>query len=107
MLALYVGAEAAVERAVERAQNRVGKRGKGARRAMKADQLDAALAGAWDGRLPRLVELTGVDSARLHATLDRYTRGLLVTGAAHDPKMFAKMLQQQVWEPAAEEPLSA
>lgn len=103
MLALYVGAEQAVERAVERAHNRAGKRGKGVRRAIKPDQLEACLTGAWEGRLPRLAELCGVDAVRLHAALDRYTRGLLSTGAAHNEKIFARVLQEQVWSPDEEQ----
>lgn len=103
MLALYVGAEQAVERAVERAHNRAGKRGKGPRRAIKPDQLEACLSGAWEGRLPRLAELCGVDHDRLHAALDRYTRGLLSTGAAHNEKIFARVLQEQVWGPVEEQ----
>lgn len=92
--ALVACGELAVFRAVERAWNRAGRRG-AERRAVPAAGLDAALAGAWD-TIPRVAAQLGVDPERLHSALDRYARGLLETGAAHDPAIFNRLLSEQV-----------
>ena len=92
--AVLAASELAVERAVERAWNRAGKRG-AVRRPVEAARLDTALQGAWSS-LPRTAATLGVDEARLTSALDRYARGLLQTGAAHDQRILARLLAEQV-----------
>lgn len=92
--AVLAGAEMAVTQAVERAWARAGKRGK-PRTEVAAGSLDSALSGAWDN-LPRAAALLGLDPDRFHAALDTYARGLLTTGAAHEPAILAKLLRERV-----------
>jgi hypothetical protein len=96
--ALLLGSEAVVLRAMERAWNRVGRRGRGGRRPVEASQLEGCLADAW-GYVPRIAAMTGVDEHRLLNTLETYTRTLLLTGTEHDPVAFAGMLRERVLAP--------
>jgi hypothetical protein len=93
LTALVLGAEGIVHRAIERGWSRA--RGGAVRRPVRPDQLDAALAGAWE-RVPRVAAMTGVDGVQLREALDTYTRAVLETGAEHDPAAFATLLQQRL-----------
>lgn len=92
--ALLAVAEVMVLRAVERGWNRAGRRGR-VRKPVPEHELDAALSDAW-GHIPRAAALTGVDSHRLKAALDGYTRQLLTTGAEHEPLALGAMLVSDV-----------
>lgn len=92
--ALLAVSEVMALRAVERGWNRAGRRGR-VRKPVPSQDLDAALADAWD-HVPRAAALTGADPDRLRETLDTYTRTLLTTGAEHDPTMLATMLVSRV-----------
>lgn len=87
---VFVSAELLVKRAVERANNRINRRAK-IRKAIPKDQLDAALAGAWDD-VPHAAELLGVDPAWFTDRLDAYTRGVLTTGEEHQPRILDRVL---------------
>jgi hypothetical protein len=88
--ALLASAEVVVQTAVTRAWNRAGKRGR-TRGPVPAGDLDAAMAGVWDG-VPRVAALLGVEPEALRTTLDGYARALLTTGAEHDPRALATAL---------------
>lgn len=87
---LLAAGEVMVLRAVERANNRLNRRGK-TRRPFTHDECDLGLADAWD-HVPRVAELLAVDPDWLVTELDRYTRGLLTTGAEHTPPVLARCL---------------
>lgn len=95
--ALLACSEVLVLRAVERGWNRAGKRGR-VRRPVPASELDAALAGSWDG-VERAASLMGVDAHRLRTSLDTYARTLLATGAEHEPRALATRLVAEVLAP--------
>lgn len=86
--------ETLVARAVERAWNKAGRRGK-TRTPVPAALLDGAMADAWAG-VPRAANLLGLNAETLTATLDRYARGLLASGAPHDPNLLASLLRDEV-----------
>jgi len=88
-------------RAVERAWNRVGKRSSTRRPVTDAQAVEAALADAW-GQVPETAASLGVDPGRLEAALNRYATGLLVSGAAHDPAILARVIREQVLTPVLE-----
>lgn len=106
--ALLAACEVIALRAIERGWNRAGKRrgprirGQQAgtvRRTVAPDDLDAALAGAWD-TVPRPAAALGLDADRLIAALDHYARGVLSTGADHNDAAFARLLRERVLTPA-------
>lgn len=92
--ALILGCEANVTRAVERAWNRAGKRGR-SRRPISAASLDVLLAGAWDF-VPRVAAMIAVDEQRLQEVVEHYTRTLLTTGEEHSPSVFSRLLRERV-----------
>lgn len=94
LTALVLGSEPTVLRAVERGWNKAGRRGK-ERRPVEAHRLDDCLIGAWE-YVPRIAAMTGTNEDRLHRCLDAYARGLLATGAAHDPMALATRLRDEV-----------
>lgn len=98
--ALLAVSEQAVGRAVERAWNKSGKRGR-VRGPVDAASLDALLSDAW-GYAPRAAALCSVDEDRLRHTWDQYTRTILVTGADHDPRGLASALVANVLSSHAE-----
>lgn len=93
-VALVLGCEGIVFRAMERAHNRAGKR-RGGRKAIPADQIDACLDGAWE-RVPRVAAMTGVEPDVLLRALDSYTRAVLVAGIDHDPHALAQTLDRML-----------
>lgn len=94
MAAALAASEVLVLRAVERAWNRAGKRGR-TRTPVTASVLDTAMTGVWD-HAPRTAALLGFDPEAYAATLDRYTRGLLTSGADHNPQTLATLLMRDV-----------
>lgn len=88
-VAVLAAAELLVLRAVERANNRINRRGR--RRPIPAEQLDAALVDAWD-HAPRTAEHLGLDAEAFVAALDTYTRALLTTGEDHTPAVLTRCL---------------
>jgi hypothetical protein len=88
--ALLAAGEVLVLRALERANNRVNRRGK-TRRPFTATACDLALSDAWD-HVPRVAALLGVDPGWLTGELDRYTRALLTEGTTHTPTVLARVL---------------
>jgi hypothetical protein len=96
--ALILGCEPIVYRAIERAWNKAGKRGR-TRRPIARHQLDACLDGAWD-RLPRVAAVLAVDEERLTEALNHYTRAVLSTGEEHSDDVFARVLQERVLDDA-------
>lgn len=89
--ALQSSAEALVDRAVERANNRLNGRRRNRQPITDAPAITAALADAW-GRVPRTAALCGVDAAALEAALDTYCRGLLASGGDPEPETLAPVL---------------
>lgn len=87
--------ELLVARAVERAWNRLGKRGTVRRGVEDVTKVEAALSDAW-GQVPATAAKLGVDPVLLQTALHRYAAGLLVTGAAHDPSIFSQAVTRQV-----------
>lgn len=88
--ALLATGEVLVLRALERANNKMNRRGK-TRRPFTADACDLALADAWD-HVPRAAALLGVDPGWMREELDRYTRALLTEGTDHTPTVLARVL---------------
>lgn len=84
-------AEPLVLRAIERAWNKAGKRGR-TRQPIDGEQLDACMTGAWE-YAGRTAALLGVDPDRLHNALDVYTRNVLLQGADHSPAVLASVLR--------------
>lgn len=96
--AALAAAEPLVLRAVERAWNKAGRRGR-TRTPVAPDMLDGAMSGAWD-HAGRAANLLGLDVDAYTGTLDRYARGLLATGADHDPKILARLIVSDVLQGA-------
>jgi hypothetical protein len=90
--ALLAACEVVVARAVERGRNRIV--GKGAKaKPCPSEQLDAVLAGAWDG-VPRIAQLTGQQPDALVSGLDQYTRALLTQdGVKHSPTVLMDVIR--------------
>ncbi len=80
--AVLAACDALASRAIERANNRIGRRS-GTPKRCPAEQLDAALDGAW-GLVPRTAGLLNLNAAVLTARLDAYARQQLTAGAGHD-----------------------
>lgn len=91
--AVLACAELLVLRAVERANNRINRRGR--RRPIPTDQLDAALVDAWD-QAPHVAARLGLDCDPFVAALDLYTRKLLETGEEHTPSVLGRVLHTDV-----------
>lgn len=91
--AVLACAELLVLRAVERANNRINRRGR--RRPIPTDQLDAALVDAWD-QAPHVAGRLGLDCGPFIAALDLYTRKLLETGEEHAPSVLGRVLHTDV-----------
>jgi hypothetical protein len=99
--ALIAAGDVLVHRALERAGNRLKARlnrkvtGPASQAyqsvSVKAEEVNDLLAGAWD-ICPETASRYGGDAEQFTARIDAYTRGLLVTGAAHDPRAFASAL---------------
>jgi hypothetical protein len=81
-----------VTRAVERANNRINRRGH-TPKPCPVEQLDAAMAGAWDG-VPRAAHLIGCNADQLTRLLDTYTRALLTQGLPHQPAVLDRMVKE-------------
>lgn len=88
--AALAAGELLVLRAVERANNKVNRRGK-QRRPFSVTECDTALADAWT-YAPRVADLLGWDEITLVDRLDRYTRALLTEGVDHQPEVLARLL---------------
>lgn len=88
--AMLAAGEVLVLRALERANNRLNRRGK-TRRPFTKEACDLALADAWD-HAPRVAHLLGVDPDWFTDELDRYTRALLTEGTDHTPTVLARVL---------------
>lgn len=97
--ALMAASEPLVMRAVERAWNRAGKRGR-TRLPVPSADLDAAMMGAWEG-VSRAAALLGVDGEALYRVLDSYARSILTTGDRYDPMALSAALHPLVREPLA------
>lgn len=95
--ALIASAEPVVLRAIEKAWNKAGKRGR-ERTPVEAAQLDACLDGAW-AYLESTAALLGLDQGRLVACCDDYARKVLVSGADHDRRILATSLFASVLAP--------
>jgi len=85
--------ELLVMRALERATNRISKRGRD-RSALSNGQCDDVLADAWHA-VPRVAAAIGVDADWLAGRLDNYTRLLLTSAAEHDPDLLAFAVSPQ------------
>jgi hypothetical protein len=90
---LLVASDLVVQRALERARNRVTKRSRsGALRPVPADQLDTCLAGAWE-QVPMVASAAMVDETRLTECLDTYCRAALTEGAPHERMVLGRFLR--------------
>jgi len=88
--ALLACGEVLVLRALERANNRLNRRGQ-RRRPITAEACDLALLDAWD-HAPRVAAVLDVEEGWFVSELDRYTRALLTEGADHTPRLLARCL---------------
>lgn len=77
-------------RALERARNRIDRRGK-QMRVCSAPEADEALKDAWIA-VPRVASLCGLDTLALRTRLDAYTRAILYSGVDHDPDLLSRVL---------------
>lgn len=97
--ALMAAAEPLVMRAIERAWNRAGKRGRD-RQPIASAEVDALLAGAWD-YAGRTAALLGVDPGDLQHALQGYTATILASGEPHSPMALAQALTPVLQQPIA------
>lgn len=77
-------------RALERARNRIDRRGK-QMRVCSAPEADEALKDAWVA-VPRVAGLCGLEPNALRTRLDAYTRAVLYSGHDHDPDLLHRVL---------------
>lgn len=99
---LQTACDALVLRALERAGNRLGNRTRARPPGIEATEmylhirprngdLEHLLDDAWTP-LPRLIEHTGYDTARVRESLDAYARGLLSQGQEHSPERMMRLV---------------
>lgn len=91
---LLASADAVCTRAMERANSRLGNRGKNRRKITDVEALTASLHDAWE-RLPVIADLHQVDEEALTAACSLYVRGRLVTCEDHDPQRLLHYLVTQ------------
>lgn len=77
-------------RALERARNRIDRRGR-QMRVCSAPEADEALKDAWVA-VPRVASLCDLDPTALRTRLDAYTRAVLYSGVDHDPELLHRVL---------------